>query len=101
GSSVDSGQLRVFGTRLHGFGAALWVLGNPVRKKKRNNETLGSKSMGAGAAGGCAEGRREADGFSCFVGTVLGEADNDTITRNLYLHTKILIALVFFILKFA
>lgn len=71
------------------------------KKKEQNNETLGSKSMGAGAAGGCAEGRREAEGFSCFVGTVLGEADNDTITRNLYLHTKILIALVFFILKFA
>lgn len=35
------------------------------------------------------------------VGIFLWEADNDTITRNLYLHTKILIALVFFILKFA
>lgn len=34
-------------------------------------------------------------------GIFLWEADNDTITRNLYLHTKILIALVFFILKFA
>uniref|UniRef100_A0A8B9BK01 Uncharacterized protein n=1 Tax=Anser brachyrhynchus TaxID=132585 RepID=A0A8B9BK01_9AVES len=46
-------------------------------------------------------GQREACSFSCLWEYFFGKADNDTITRNLYLHTKILIALVFFILKFA